>query len=89
MVTGTNEIREAVVDPCAAPRANKVGERLTPRVENGAVVGFVDQEFIDAFGPGLSKLSDARLTQIALDLLVQQVSLAPTGKTGLKYFDGD
>ena len=52
-------------------------------------VGFVDQEFINTFGPGLSRLSDARLTQIALDLLMQHVSHAPTGKTGLKHFDGD
>lgn len=82
-------VDEGALALARAALLNKVGQRLAPRVENGAVVGFVDQEFIDAFGPGLSKLSDARLTQIALDLFVQHVSHAPPGKTGVKYFDGD
>ena len=82
-------VDEGALTLARATLLNKVGERLAPRVENGEVIGFVDQDFIDAFGPGLSKLSDARLTQIALDLLVQHVSHAPTGKTGLKYFDAD
>ena len=82
-------VDEGALTLARATLLNKVGERLAPRVENGAVVGFVDQEFVDTFGPGLSRLSDARLTQIALDLLMQHVSHAPTGKTGLKHFDGD
>ena len=82
-------VDEGALTLARATLLNKVGDRLAPRVENGEVVGFVDQEFIDDFGPGLSKLSDARLTRIALDLLVLHVNLAPTGKTGLKYLDGD
>ena len=82
-------VDEGALTLARATLLNKVGERLAPRLENGVPVGFVDQEFVNTFGPGLSRLSDARLTQIALDLLVQHVSHAPTGKTGLKHFDGD
>ena len=42
-------VDEGALTRARATLLNKVGERLAPRVENGAVVGFVDQEFVDAW----------------------------------------
>ena len=70
-------------------------EKLRPRLEPvmsdvggvKSVSGFRDPEFISVFGPGLAKLPDSALVNQALALLTEHVASAPTGKTGLPFFD--
>lgn len=70
-------------------------EKLSPRLEPvltdfgdfRSVSGFKDPEFVQQFGPGLERLSEAQLVNEALALLTKQVATAPPGKTGIPFFD--
>ena len=70
-------------------------EKLRPRLEPvlsddddmRTVRGFRDPEFIQAFGPGLEKLPDSELVNQALLQLAKHVAAAPSGETGLSFFD--
>ena len=70
-------------------------EKLSPRLEPvltdfgdfRSVSGFKDPEFVQQFGPGLERLSEAQLVNQALALLTKQVATAPPGKTGIPFFD--
>ena len=52
-----------------------------------SVNGFVDPEFVAAFGPGLSHVADSTSLNQALLQLLRQVAEAPERKTGLSLFD--
>ena len=70
-------------------------EKLRPRLEPvlsdyddmRTVSGFKDPEFIAAFGPGLEKFPDSELVNQALLQLAKHVATAPSGETGLSFFD--
>ncbi len=70
-------------------------EKLRPRLEPvlsdlgrfQSVSGFKDPEFIRTFGPGLYRLPDSELVNLALALLTEHVAAAPEGRTGLRFFD--
>ena len=70
-------------------------EKLRPRLQPvfsdygdmPAVSGFKDPEFIESFGPGLEKVPDSELVNQALLHLAKHVAAAPSGETGLPFFD--
>ena len=70
-------------------------EKLRPRLEpifsnpDGmlAVSGFKDPEFIELFGPSLSRVPDSELVNQTLLQLAKHVAAAPLGETGLSFFD--
>ena len=44
-------------------------------------------EFVKVFGVGMHKVSEARILDLALTALYEQIEAAPKGKTGLPWFD--
>ncbi len=66
---------------------NKCRARLEPTLRGGLVSGFENPDFIERFGPGMGKLSDQQICNMALALLAEHVRNAPEGKTGLPLFD--
>ena len=66
---------------------DKLEARLAPITVNGFIRGFEDEAFVKQFGPGLHKVPDSLLVDLALAELGQLISRAPEGKSGLSFFD--
>ena len=65
-------------------------EKLNPRLALIPRLGgssFVDEAFVNRFGPGLHRLTDAAIVNAALGVLVELVERQPDGKCGLPFID--
>ena len=71
----------------------QLGLRLEPEItyRDGTkiVSGFKDPDFVKTFGPSLDRLPESELVNQALVALIDRASSMPSGKTGLRYFDGE
>lgn len=92
---------EALLSTARSTLIEALKDRLAPTLEDNsgnpvdgaiagrmvAVTGFKDPKFVAAFGPGLHRLTDATLVNLALLTLIDHVRAAPAGTTGLNLFD--
>ena len=63
--------------------------RLATRITSPGVSSFVDEDFVARFGAGLHRLTDHRITTLALELLAKHVAAQPDGLTGLPWIDNN
>ena len=63
--------------------------RFATRITSPGVSSFIDEEFVARFGAGLHRLTDHRITTLALELLAEHVSRQEPGETGLGWIDDD
>ena len=66
---------------------DKLEARLAPIKVGNVITGFRDEAFVRLFGPGLHKVPDSLLVNLALGEMARLISSAPEGKTGLPFFD--
>ena len=80
---------EAPKDRMAPVLEDETGNRVDRAIAGRmvTVTGFKDPEFVSAFGPGLHRLTNATLVDQVLLTLIEHVSAALAGKTGLNLFD--
>ena len=63
--------------------------RLATRITSPGVSSFIDEEFVARFGAGLHRLTDHRITTLALELLATYVSEHEPPNTGLPWIDDE
>ena len=66
----------------------KLSHRLAPTVSaDGFIDGFVDEKFVERWGTGLHRLTNAALVGLALTNLIETVRAQPENRTGIALFD--